>query len=749
MAKTRKLAENILENKTTDSNSFDSGSKAQFKPIGSSGTEIFSGYFSEEYLQKLRGRAGAKIYDEMRRSESQVAMILNAIMNPIKSATWEFMPAQDVEQADLHKEFIEYNAKEMIDWETHIHEALTMLPFGYSIFEIINNVVFNHPKFGTFNGLKSLEYRNQKTIERWNMNKDSQQLETVEQWVQGDLTPKGGTFAKMDARFLLIFTSQKEGDNFEGISILRPMYGPWFRKNTYLKLVAIGLEKNAIGTPVGTVPTGKLNSAEFNSFKEILSNFVSHESSYLLKPQGWELEIVRNDFDPEKVKEIILMENTEMINSVVANFLALGTNGSGGAYALGTDLSDFFLTGIQSYANIISGVWNRQLIPNLIKLNFGEQKAYPKLKVTNINDKAGKELADIVNALLRSRAISADKPLEDYLRKQYSLPELDEASIKKEEPLPEQTSPNSFAKFSENRLQLAESYNKKWKDNKQVVKEIMQTGLKKILDNYKPQIEKAWDKTNPNGLRNAALELEPKGVKEYEDALKEALAEIATQAINDAKKETPKANKKNIKLAESIKLAGPRGGFYNALPPSIKNIIKNQAGLVAQTQALDINKIVSFQFLSSVDSTEDVNQVLADIEATILPTIEGSTGKGISIDAAAGNSVSNAVNQARMEWFFEPEVLDTIESFTFVNDDPVSAVCQELNGTTWAVGDPDIDRYGPPMHHNCKSRLEPNEKGDDTNPEITRGGTSLSQEALDSITLCECNYHIKLSESKK
>ena len=44
--------------------------------------------------------------------------------------------------------------------------------------------------------------------------------------------------------------------------------------------------------------------------------------------------------------------------------------------------------------------------------------------------------------------------------------------------------------------------------------------------------------------------------------------------------------------------------------------------------------------------------------------------------------------------------------------------------------------------HNCKSRLVPNEKGDKNNPEIARKGTPLTQKQLDTITLCEHDYHI-------
>jgi len=721
-----------IEKKDNDSSAFQSGARMQMKPLGSSGTELNAGYFAEEYLVKLRGRAGARIWDEMRRSESQVSMLLNAVMNPIKAGTWEFEAAGDVVDGEKHKELIEFCAKEMIDWETHLHEALTMLVFGFSLFEIVHNVVFNHPKFGTFNGLKGLAFRSQKTIERWHTERATGNLEKVEQWVSGDLNPHDSQRIIMLAEFLLVFSLQKEGDNYEGISALRPMYGPYFRKNLYLRIAGIGLEKSAIGTPVGTTPKGKQTAEQESAFKEVLENFTAHESAYLIKPEGWEIDIVKSDFDAAAVKEMILLENTEMINSLVANFLALGTNGGGGAFALGSDLSDFFLNGIQNYANIICGVWNRKLIPDLVKLNYGPQQAYPKLKTSGINDKAGKELAEVLSSLIGGQAIKADMKLEEFLRKQYKLPTADPTTSREPKP----AVPAYGAQFSEKRIKLAESWKVQWKNDKDELKEIMQTGLKTLLESYKKQIRSKYNGASPAAKASIGLQLEPKGLTSYRESLREELARIANVALIGAKKETPKA--RAVKLAEAIQLAAPKGGYFDALPANVKRLVRAQADLIAQAQIADLGKVVSFQYTSSQTSTENVDQILNDIDDAVLPVIEGSTATGMSIDAAAGNAVSSVASQARLEWFFEPEVLETIESFTFVNEDPISEVCQELNGMTWAVGDPDLDRYSPPLHHNCKSRLEPNEKGADKNPEIQRGGTPITQKGLDAITLHEC-----------
>jgi hypothetical protein len=476
-------------------------------------------------------------------------------------------------------------AKEMIDWDTHLHEALTFMIFGYSLFEVVNNVVYNHPKFGTFNGLKGLAFRSQKTIERWNVDSGTGELQAVEQWVQGDLALGRSTYFKMPAEFLLLFTLQKEGDNYEGLSALRPMYGPWFRKNMYQKLTGIGVEKAAIGTPIGTIPAGKQTDDQIDAFKDMLSNFTAHESAYLLKPAGWELEIIEGKFDAAKIKDLVLQENTEMINSLVANFLALGTSGGSGSYALGSDLSDFFLSGIQSYANLIAVVWNRKLIPTLIKLNFGEQLAYPKLKASGINDKAGKELAEIVSSMLGSKALKADDKLETYLRKVYALPAADPATAREQDP-------PAPAMFSERvgAIKLAESYKQTWNSNKASTKEVMQNELRAILDDLKKQIKSKYNGASPSQKVSIGLQIEPKTTN-FETVLREQLAKTANDALIDAKKQTPKA--KNVKLSERIQLAAPKGGYFEALPNNVKRLVRAQAGLIAQTQGADMAKIVA------------------------------------------------------------------------------------------------------------------------------------------------------------
>ncbi len=727
----------------SESSAFKTGTVTQTRATGNSGTQIYGGYFSEEYLATLRGRQAAKQWDEMRRSEAQISMLMNAITNPIKAADWDFEPYSESDPTFVkHKELVKMCVTEMIDFPTFKHEALTAITFGFSLFEVVDSVEFNHPKFGTFNGLKALAFRSQKTIENWQLEAKTGRLLGVNQYTYSDLG--GNQFIPGD--FLLVITNSKEGDNYEGISALRPMLGAYMRKNMYLKLAAIGIERHAIGTPIGTIPKGKEKSLEVAEFEKLLQNFTSHECSYLMKAEGWTVEVVKAPFDAAALKELLMFENTEFANAVVGNFLALGMNGGGGAYALGANLGEFFTTGIQAYADLICDVINRVLIPHIIKMNFGEQPGYPKLKVTGISDKAGKDLAEAIKFLADSRVLDPDTPLKEWLRRQYKMPRPDVTTAtampvipaggaanfpKPNDPVVNpatgQVEPYSPTQLQEKvaPIKLSDAkYGKQFDANKERVKTLMQSQLSVMYASLKDVLRKKYKAASGTDKILAAKGVVTPGLQAYKSALRDALTPVAEQSLAWARKQVP--------VKRNVKLAG-----YDALPPAIRKLIDVQSSLVAETQAADLEKVTFFQFTSTASSSDSIDMILSDVDEKVLPMIDGSTAEGMSVDAAAGDAVAHVTQSSALSFFFDEDVLDGIESFTFTNEDPISECCQALAGTTFAVGDPDLDQYQPPLHHNCKSRLVPNLKGDDSNPDVDTGGVSLSRKALDAITLHE------------
>lgn len=695
------------------------------EPVATSGTEIYSGYFYEDYLQSLQGTQRADFFDKMRRSDPKIKMLISAVKNPIKAATYIIEPASDDAQDQIIAELVEHCLFSDMDkpWTDFLHEALSLIDFGHSAFEMVDKVVIGHKKFGSYTGIKTLGFRSQRVIERWNLDQKTGELLSISIQSNGDLQ----SYVDIPSEFLLLFVSEKEGDNYEGISFLRSCIGAFKRKDHHLKAEAIGIEKYAVPTPVLDVPPGKEESSELATAKLIMQKYVTHQQQYITKPQEWKIDFIKTDFDAAKIRESINAENTEMVNAFLANFLDLGTNGAG-SYALSFDLSDFFLTSIEHIANKICEEINRTLIKRLVNLNFGPQEKYPQLKALGITEKAGKELADIVKALIDSKAIIPDDKLEADLRKRYKLPV---ASTEGQREI--QKPQSSFVPMSEREvkkdLKLAEP-KKQIKQDKIVIEELMQKHLSSISSALIKQIMTAYKNLPESKKLDAIKGLTDSGVSEYKKELIDELAKVSFSAIEQARKEVPKA--KNVRLTE--KLGSVTLAEFEKLSPELQRLLKARSDLLVGAQLNDLKKAVFFAYTNSVFSTDSETQLQFDLDEEATKYVMGPASS-----LGAANVTSQIVNESRNAFFFDDEVSKEIESFMFVNADPVSPICQDLNGTVFSKDDPNLDRYWPPLHHNCKSYIVPNLVGN-KNPDLTQGGIKPSKASLEKfITLSEAS----------
>lgn len=404
----------------------------QREPVGSSGTESYAGYNSEDYFQKLHGSNKAKEFDKMRRSDPQIKMCLSSVKNPIRRSTVEIQTAKgdDSDQGKLEAEFIEHVLFQDMDtpWKKFLGEALTICDFGHAVFEVTHKNVLNG-KFAPYTGIRDLSWRSPKTIERWNLHPDSGKLDSIDQYAYGDLD----RLVNINSKYLMVMTLEMEGSNYEGFSLLRPCYGNHFRKNNYLKLNAIGIEKGAVPTPTAEIPEGQESGKQYDNLILALQKYTTHQSNYLTYPAGWKIDLNPNAYDPQKVEVSIDNEDKRMVKAFLANFLELGSSGSG-SYALSNDLSDFFLSGIEYIAEEIAEKINREVIIPLIKMNFGERETYPTLKFSGISDKAGKELAEILGIMVDKKIIIPDGPLETHARKRFGVTEKSDEDQRKVEP---------------------------------------------------------------------------------------------------------------------------------------------------------------------------------------------------------------------------------------------------------------------------------------------------------------------------
>jgi len=678
------------------------------------GTEIFGGYFFEEYLNEILGNEWARIADRMRRSSDQVTMLLSLVKSPIVSATWDIDFKTETEEEEKIKEFIEFNLFELIDFDQFIEEALTFLEFGHSVFEVVYRPQIKHLVFPNTITLKKISFIDPKTIEEWNVKRDGD-LESLRQCADGDLSVD----VTVEADKLMTFAINKEGANFEGRSLLRPIYGNWKRKQQFLKIKAMGIERSSMGTPIGVLPKGN-NDGQRKNLQSILAAFISHQRSTVVVPNGTEVKNFDLSFDAQAVENSIEKERLGMSQAFLAGFMELGNNSGSGSFALSNNLMNIFFGSIQLYANKIAYRINQDIIKTLVDVNFGERATYPKLRASNITDKIGKDFVEQISMLTDKGYLRPNDTTKEFIRKKLNLPESD---LEEEEIIdpnidptkPRQPAPVGLAsQFSTNNKSITFAVKNKnaavklIEEDKKELEELMKTELTVRRDKLLASSKKIMN-SNEKGKRNKVMGQKLPNSRDYRNKVFDFLVDTSIKATDQAKREVGFSQ---IELADKEDLA--------KLTSQTKERLRAEVDLIIDTQESDLSKNLYFPFNNNFDNTDSTDKVIEDMKVGSDRYIDGPP-----VSVGAANFVSNAVNNGRNDIYQTPAVFEEIESFTITNPSPTAAICVELAGRT-ITPEQYINGILPPFHHRCNSIVVANKKGAKGNPNINPLGLSFT-----------------------
>lgn len=394
---------------------------------GGSGTFNFGGFIrGEDFNPEMDGQTAIKNLDEMRRGDSQVHAALEVVKLPIRTADYELDPSDpDDPQAEEIAEFVQWCLFEGMTttWDDLIRQALLMLDFGFMLFEKVWTLAEDGP-YKDRVILAKLAPRPPRTIWQWFTDEDGA-LISIKQ-----LAVKAGTYQFLDipAEKLVRFTFQQEGDNFTGISMLRSAYPHWLiKKNLYL-IDAIRATRFGVGIPRAKLKPGyKPTVEDREALALMLQGMSSHQHAYLIEPEQVDVDILM----PQGVQggaqllPSIEHQNQQITRNILAQFLDMGGKASGGSRALGASAMDFFLNAIESIAEQICDVLNKQLIKELVDMNFTVSK-YPTLRPVGIQETDVKSLATAAQALAAAGLLTPDKKTENTFRNLLNLPEVAE-----------------------------------------------------------------------------------------------------------------------------------------------------------------------------------------------------------------------------------------------------------------------------------------------------------------------------------
>jgi hypothetical protein len=423
--------------------------------VGAPGTPIFYGFVRDlgEYNAKLEGRDAFRIYEQMRRSDADVAAALAACKLPIRAADWQLVAAEGGDGPDPAKgggrvsstgagrgtrakakevaEFVRENLFGGLEsptlsghwvtqtFESVIENALLCLDFGCAAHEDLWHVDRGAVR------LRRLSARLPLTFYRFHVEPDGETLIALEQWGY-----RGDEFVnvRVPAEKLALFVVNREGANFYGRSLLRAAYQHWYMKSQLYRMDAISCERNGMGIPwIEQGPNA--SPADVKSARDWATKLAIHENLGLALPPGWQLHLegVRGAVrDPAAS----IRHHSEMIaRSVLAMFMSLGTSETG-SRALGNVMTDFFYLSLEATARMVAETIAQTSVRRLVDFNFGGRRIpesplpYPRLVCSNIAVLNPLETLGVLKDVAAANVdiLQPDDETENYFRKKLGLP---------------------------------------------------------------------------------------------------------------------------------------------------------------------------------------------------------------------------------------------------------------------------------------------------------------------------------------
>lgn len=401
------------------------------KPLGASelrqtfgavGTPIIAGIIPQDGdPSALVGDRGIDTYERMWKTDGQCAALMNVYLLPLLQATYSIQAASD----DPDDVTI---AQETSDNLLHGMSGMTWHRFLRQLY--LFRGLYGHyvgEKCWTVDDagkirLRKLAPRLPRTLYRWLPDADDN-LDRIMQrvWV---VDPNGITgkyeFPVIPAQKLLVSTRSQIGNDYRGVSLMRPCYKHWFYKDQLYAIDGVAAAKNAMGVPTLTEPAQPdvtRQASDRTIAANALAAYQVNERAYFLVPAGWTFDLKAVSGAVKNVLPSIEHHDLLMARSFLAQFINLD---SGGTLIAARDSSAFFLEMLTGEADEVSDDLN-PVIREMEEYNHPRDR-YSSLQMQGLDQRDLDQYLRGLAALVSAKVINPDPGLEDWMRDYIDAP---------------------------------------------------------------------------------------------------------------------------------------------------------------------------------------------------------------------------------------------------------------------------------------------------------------------------------------
>ena len=413
--------------------------------IGTAGLRSSGGRIYMEEHPMLRGLKGPALFREMAQNDSIVGAVMYLIKTRIMQVEWRFEPAKGMEHDQEAQEWTQF-AESVFDdmshtFEDFLSEVLSMVPHGWSLFEICYKRREGIQKDPTRNsrfddgyiGIRKLSPRQQETLDRWELD--------TEDGIQGfwQAPPESGELRYIPIEKCVLFRTEVTANNPEGRSMLRNAVRSYRIKKRLEEIEAIGAERDLAGLPVLEVPEDLLDpqatagqKAMYEDYKRMVQDVRRDEREGLVVPAsvdqdgkqtGYKFSLLSGGGSRQmNVDAMIRRHESRMAMTLLCEFLLLGTDKIG-SWSMHSDKTDVFATALRALSFNIASTLNRYVIHRLMLLNGCPVDKIPMMVPGDVGHAPLAELSSYVSAMGNAGLIQYDPRLERWVRALAGMPE--------------------------------------------------------------------------------------------------------------------------------------------------------------------------------------------------------------------------------------------------------------------------------------------------------------------------------------
>jgi hypothetical protein len=396
--------------------------------IGALGLPIYSGYLRLDPVARLNGVEAIRTYRDMRYNEPAVAAFVTAVMN-LFSTDLSIEPGGP-KRADTKAQRVAQTALECMEQPAAaaLRQMYSAVWYGWDVHE----VVMKRAPDGRI-GWRGWELRRQESLQRWlTAPDDAGRVVGFEQRPAPDYRLRAIPFE----RAIHIVSDDSEGSP-EGLSALRGMYRPWYFVKQFELFMGIAGERFGTGVPifeVGESVATRLTPTDQETMQAAVEGLRQNEEAGIITPPGVTFRFAESPgLRISDYLEILRYLRIVMLSVAQADFIALGTQQSGGAYSLGKDKSELFLMAVNGYQQRILDALNQQLMPRLFNIAANRvpgMTALPRFALPAIRRYDLTQLGQFMQLMDSIGALTLTDEDESYLRKITDLLDMTPAQIK-------------------------------------------------------------------------------------------------------------------------------------------------------------------------------------------------------------------------------------------------------------------------------------------------------------------------------